>query len=198
MMVALNWTDQRRGQCRTLSPWRGRSRSEIYDARSTPTTIGRELKLSIATWHCQVRLDNFRTSHHIAQMKSRKTGNRRHDPAALSERVSLEFGVLLQQCRRERKVSQETFASEMGLSRTTISNIECGRQRVFLDQLYHAAELLKVDLSELLPPFDPTVPRRRVRTATDDPLSKKATQIVERVVESVTSDLNRSNQTARR
>jgi len=38
-----------------------------------------------------------------------------------------------------------------GLTRASIANIEKGRQRVFLHQLYHFANFLKVDMRELLP-----------------------------------------------
>lgn len=48
-------------------------------------------------------------------------------------------------------MSQEVLARELGLSRTSITNIEKGRQPVQLHTLYHISNLLAVELKDLLP-----------------------------------------------
>ena len=62
-----------------------------------------------------------------------------------------QFGQLLAQVRRKQGISQEMLADELGLSRTSITNIEKGRQPIQLHSLYLIARLLSVELKELLP-----------------------------------------------
>lgn len=61
------------------------------------------------------------------------------------------FGKVLGELRRKRKISQEMLADEVGLTRTSITNIEKGRQPVQLHTLYLMARLLSVDIKDLLP-----------------------------------------------
>ena len=61
------------------------------------------------------------------------------------------FGRLLRQRRTEVKLSQKDFARAVGLSRTSITNIERGRQPVSLPSLYVMADVLQVDVGDLLP-----------------------------------------------
>ena len=64
------------------------------------------------------------------------------------------LGERLAHLRGERAVSQEDLATFAGLTRASIANIEKGRQRVFLHQLYHFANYLNVELDDLLPEPD--------------------------------------------
>jgi len=52
---------------------------------------------------------------------------------------------------REGKLTQETLGSRIGLSRTAVTNIECGRQRLLVDQLVDIAAAIGVPPSDLLP-----------------------------------------------
>lgn len=61
------------------------------------------------------------------------------------------FGRMLSEMRRKKRISQEMLADELGLSRTSITNIEKGRQPVQLYSLYVIARLLATDVKELLP-----------------------------------------------
>jgi transcriptional regulator with XRE-family HTH domain len=61
------------------------------------------------------------------------------------------FGRMLSETRRKKRISQEMLADELGLSRTSITNIEKGRQPVQLYSLYLIARLLGTDVKELLP-----------------------------------------------
>lgn len=61
------------------------------------------------------------------------------------------FGQLLGTARRGAHLTQEKLGELVGLSRTSITNIECGRQAIQLHQLYRFAEVLNLPLGRLLP-----------------------------------------------
>jgi DNA-binding XRE family transcriptional regulator len=52
---------------------------------------------------------------------------------------------------REGKMTQGILGSRVGLSRTAITNIECGRQRLLVEQLVDIADALGVSPALLLP-----------------------------------------------
>ncbi len=52
---------------------------------------------------------------------------------------------------REGKLTQASLGSRIGLSRTAVTNIECGRQRRLVDQLVEIAAAIGVPPSALLP-----------------------------------------------
>ena len=62
-----------------------------------------------------------------------------------------EFGQRLADERNARNLSQELVAGRVGMSRTSIVNIEKGRQRVPLHMLYSLADALGVEVARLLP-----------------------------------------------
>ena len=62
-----------------------------------------------------------------------------------------EFGILLAAERRRKHLSQARFGAQVGLSRTSVTNIECGRQPIQLHTLYLFAAVLQTDLTKLLP-----------------------------------------------
>jgi transcriptional regulator with XRE-family HTH domain len=72
---------------------------------------------------------------------------------ALSLRVQQAFGLRLRAVRQASpgKTSQSDLATALEVTRTSICNIENGRHRVFLDQIYAAANLLQVPVTDLLP-----------------------------------------------
>ncbi|WP_445220488.1 helix-turn-helix domain-containing protein [Bradyrhizobium sp. Pa8] len=53
---------------------------------------------------------------------------------------------------REGKLTQAKLGELVGLSRTAITNIECGRQRLLVDQLVQIADAIGISTSALLPP----------------------------------------------
>jgi transcriptional regulator with XRE-family HTH domain len=55
-------------------------------------------------------------------------------------------------------VSQETLAAAVGLSRSSIANIECGRQKIGVSLLYEIADVLQTTPHELLPAPEPKSP----------------------------------------
>lgn len=92
-----------------------------------------------------------------------------------------EFGIALANERRRKHLSQAQLGAKVGLSRTSVTNIECGRQPIQLHQLYHFASILQVDVSKLLP--KEAVLAEIASTASAD--TKKSNYIAE-VVKAVT------------
>src|SRR5215213_5149195 len=64
---------------------------------------------------------------------------------------SAAVGDLIKKHRVRAKITQDQLAHRVKLTRTSISNMESGRQRIQLDTLYIIAEVLKVEISDLLP-----------------------------------------------
>jgi transcriptional regulator with XRE-family HTH domain len=65
-----------------------------------------------------------------------------------------EFGRLLKKSRTAANLTQETLAKRVGLSRTSITNIEKGRQHINLHMLYVLSDSIGVRPSYLLPAKD--------------------------------------------
>ena len=85
----------------------------------------------------------------------------------LSRQVQIAFGRQLKAQRHATRpvVSQADLALALGVSRTSISNIENGRHRVFLDQLFAAASALRVSAASLLPDDSAFIPAAPVHTS---------------------------------
>ena len=68
-------------------------------------------------------------------------------------RFYIEFGQTIRRQRQRAgaKLSQESLAKRVGLSRTSITNIEKGRQQIPLHMLYSFADALGVEPKSLLP-----------------------------------------------
>ena len=62
-----------------------------------------------------------------------------------------EFGDLLRRARQAKGVSQAAIAPSVGLSRTSVANIERGRQRMSIHLLMDFARALDVEPCTLLP-----------------------------------------------
>ena len=68
-------------------------------------------------------------------------------PSLLYERL----GAIIRKHRRRLGLTQEHLSSQLGISRAALSNVETGRQRVLVHQLYSLAEQLDIKVSALLP-----------------------------------------------
>lgn len=67
-----------------------------------------------------------------------------------------QLGLRIEQARRKRPgLTQAKLAKAVGLSRTSIVNIEAGRQPVYLHHLVVIADLLEVLPSALIPQAEP-------------------------------------------
>ena len=116
----------------------------------------------------------------------------------MARRVAREVGQRLQTARRDRRIAQDAFAKAMGVSRTTASNIEQGHQRLFLDQVYRAAEILGVSIEVLLPPQPHPEQRPVVHAAADDPLSRDEARQVAEVARELVAGQSTKRRTTRK
>lgn len=60
------------------------------------------------------------------------------------------LGGAIRKRREELKVTQAELSESIGLSRTSITNIERGRQRLLADQLLAVAKSLRISVDRLL------------------------------------------------
>ena len=68
------------------------------------------------------------------------------------ELIYRQIGRIIRTLRRGADKAQDVLAGQLGISRATLANMETGRQRILVHQLYAIAEALNVELSDLLPP----------------------------------------------
>jgi y4mF family transcriptional regulator len=62
------------------------------------------------------------------------------------------IGHLVRAARKELHLTQDDLARRIGLTRTSINNIEQGKQRIQIHMLYSIADALNVAPTALLPP----------------------------------------------
>lgn len=62
------------------------------------------------------------------------------------------LGRLMRKAREEAGVTQDQLAALVGLTRTSITNIEGGRQKIQVHTLYAVAQALHLSPTALLPP----------------------------------------------
>jgi len=67
------------------------------------------------------------------------------------EAIYSRIGSIIRSKRREKDSSQESLAKRLGLSRATLANMESGRQRILVHQLYALAEALSCKIEDFLP-----------------------------------------------
>ena len=92
----------------------------------------------------------------------------RHMSTAFYEIV----GARIKTQRDELGLRQEDLAESIGLSRTSVTNIERGRQRLFLDQFAEICRVLKVQPSDIFPdPLDPGLQRMKIESTAMRPAS---------------------------
>ena len=98
---------------------------------------------------------------------------------SMTDLFNEELGRLIR-TNRTGKMTQAELGERIGLSRTAVTNIECGRQRLLVDQLVEIADALGVPAAELLPP-----PRARNARQSDSPPSITEMPTVERWIKAV-------------
>ena len=67
------------------------------------------------------------------------------------DEIYREVGRKIRQTRENQHLSQDSLAKRLGISRTSMVNIEAGRQRAPLHVLWQIAELLETKLTLLIP-----------------------------------------------
>ncbi len=71
-----------------------------------------------------------------------------------SKTFYIEVGRRIRKCREEAGFTQEALASLISLTRTSITNIEKGRQKLMLHTFYDLAQVLRVSPITLLPEIE--------------------------------------------
>lgn len=71
-----------------------------------------------------------------------------------SREIYIELGKKIREIRRRHGMKQDTLAEGVDLTRTSLANIEAGRQRTPLHVLYEISRVLGVSIAELLPKDD--------------------------------------------
>jgi transcriptional regulator with XRE-family HTH domain len=61
------------------------------------------------------------------------------------------IGLLIKEAREVNEITQELLASQLGLSRASIINLEKGRHRISLHLLIEIADFLQVNYTTLIP-----------------------------------------------
>lgn len=74
---------------------------------------------------------------------------RSEDPQ--NDRFYVSVGDRIRSARTAARLTQAELAGRLGLARSSVANIEAGRQRVPLHVFVAIAEALAVDISELIP-----------------------------------------------
>jgi transcriptional regulator with XRE-family HTH domain len=72
----------------------------------------------------------------------------------VEHQLYVQLGKLVRAKRDQADLTQGQLAERIGLTRTSISNIENGRQKIQLHTLYALATALGVPVEILLPPVD--------------------------------------------
>ena len=73
---------------------------------------------------------------------------RRTDPEY--QAYNRKVGERIKELRRDKNLSQEEFAAEVGLSRSYLSLLETAKQDPSLSTLFRVAKVLRMSVSELL------------------------------------------------
>lgn len=70
----------------------------------------------------------------------------------MDEGLYVALGKIVRSRREREGMTQDELARRVGMTRTSITNIESGRQKVQLHTLYDVADALNVPIKDLLPP----------------------------------------------
>ena len=66
------------------------------------------------------------------------------------------LGAMIRRRRKTLGLIQAKLAGELGVSRASVANVETGRQKILVHQLYRYAQALEMSVVDLLPPDDET------------------------------------------
>jgi transcriptional regulator with XRE-family HTH domain len=83
----------------------------------------------------------------------------------MTDRTNALVGAAMRTSREAVGMSQSVLASSLGLSRTSVTNIENGKQPISIHHLYLAAAALGLSVRDLLPELAPLERRQGRRSA---------------------------------
>ena len=101
-----------------------------------------------------------------------------------------QIGATIQRRRKQLRFKQAKVASDLGISRGSLANIETGRQSILVHQLYRFAQVLDLMTTDLLPPALPTAPAQLDDWSAKMPAGLKQSQQeqIARLLESSATD----------
>jgi transcriptional regulator with XRE-family HTH domain len=91
------------------------------------------------------------------------------------------IGQRIRDLRVERGLTQTRLAELLSLSRTSVTNIENGRQKLLVHTMVEIATILEVDASALLPEVK-AVEKRSVEAAMPEELDETDRQFLRKIV----------------
>ena len=105
------------------------------------------------------------------------------------------LGAMIRRRRKTLGLTQAKLAGNLGVSRASVANVETGRQKILVHQLYRYAKALEMSVVDFLPPNDET--QEPTGDLSDLPLpedlsSEQRAQIA-RVLRDASSDSTNSN-----
>lgn len=83
-----------------------------------------------------------------------------------SDRFNIALGKNIQEMRLKKHLRQEVLAEKAELSRTTIANIEAGRQNITVINLAAIAEALDIAVANLIPSFTENIKEEAEKSRT--------------------------------
>jgi transcriptional regulator with XRE-family HTH domain len=91
------------------------------------------------------------------------------------------LGKKIKEKRRANGLTQSELADAISISRTSLTNMELGRQRLLIDQLYKMAAALNAKPQELLPQPSELVSAAKAREAVDATLPESVQRFAEKI-----------------
>ena len=146
--------------------------ANVFPSKCRETHRSRDLHAQ-SSMICVI-LSTVAVSVSIIDMSSSKS------PTSLKNLYAL-VGARIREARLRSEKPQDELAKAVGLQRTSITNIERGKQKLTLDNLYLIAEELGVDPHSLLPGID-ELSRLTVTTSWESKLSEPAEDWVQAVL----------------
>lgn len=96
----------------------------------------------------------------------------------------LYIGQRIRERRQAIGATQSDFAKRMGMLRSSLANIESGRQRIPLMSLYQVCAELKIEITDILPSMDYVIPQLG-QSITPDSAPPKTKAVVDRLRDEV-------------
>lgn len=100
-----------------------------------------------------------------------------------AENLYMAIGKRIREARVKLSLTQEELAAALRMSRTSVTNIEKGRQHVLVHTLYAIASVLKIDVRQLLPGSEISSVRYNSSSPTPDGISEKEWKYIRPVIE---------------
>ncbi|WP_367174285.1 helix-turn-helix domain-containing protein [uncultured Deinococcus sp.] len=93
------------------------------------------------------------------------------------------LGRRVRTLRKQSNLSQDDLASRLGLLRTSITNIESGRQKLTLASLYRLSAAFNISFDDLLPPRDQFIKQDPIQGFNPDDMKSKNESVINRYME---------------